>query len=133
MQGLEKLKDIKPPVEVHDISFIIFAITLFVVSAILGALIYFAVKKYLKKKRRKRKTKRELALEDLKTIDFTNTKDAVYRFSESGYFLVKDDPEKLKEFENIAKELEKYKYKKETPSLSKEDIKKMKDFIKVIK
>jgi len=132
MQGLEKLKDIKPPVEVHDTSFIIFSAILFAIAVSIGVSIYFLVKKRLKRKKR-RKSERELALESIKNIDFGKTKDAVYEFSESGYVLVKDDPEKLKEFEKIVKELEKYKYKKEIEPLSKEDIKKMKDFIKVIK
>ncbi len=133
MEGLEKLKDIKPPVEVSDISFIIFLIALFFVFFIVGTISYFVFKKYLKRRRKKRKNEKERALENLKKIDFKDTKKAVYSFSENGYIAAKNDPEKLEKLKIILKDLEKYKYKKETPQLSKEDIKKMKEFIKAIK
>ncbi len=133
MQGLEKLKDIKPPVEVHDISFLLFLaliIAIFMVAFVLGYYLYNRLKK---KRRRKRKSKKEIAKERLKAIGFSDTKNAVYEFSENAAILAEGDIEKEKKLSNILKELEIYKYKRDVPPLSQKHIKLMKDFIKELR
>lgn len=128
MSELDRLKDIKPPVEVVDVSFwIILGATLLVLIVLLLLFIWLKSKKRVK---RRRFDPTQDAKDRLKNIDFSDTKRAVYTFDEYLPVLIKDDEELLKEFEDLQKDLEKYKYKKDVPSLSKEDIIKMKELIK---
>ena len=129
MSELDKLKDIKPTLPTNFLADNLSAIliTLVVLIALVVAAFFL-----FKRKKRRKKSKAELAKEALLNIDFNNTKESVYSFSENGYILLKDKPELLEKFENILSSLEKYKYKKEVPPLSKEDRAKIKEFIKEI-
>ncbi len=131
MNELDKLKDIKPPVEVEG-SFWLFLILIILSLLLFGAIGYFLYK-FLKRRKKRKKTKRELALDALREIDFKDTKKAVYDFTENAFLLVEGNMEKEKKLKDILKELEIYKYKKDIPPLSKEHIKMMKNFIKEIK
>ncbi len=127
MDEINKLKDIKPPVEIFNIGSLVF--TVLMILAIIAFLIFgYLLFKKLKKRKRRKKTKKEIALSTLKNIDFKDTKKAVYDFTENAFILVKG--EKEKELEKFIKELEIYKYKKNIPPLSKEHIEKMRAFIK---
>ncbi len=130
MNELDKLKDIKPPVEVEG-SFWLFLILIILSLLLFGAIGYFLYK-FLKRRKKRRKTKRELALDALREIDFKDTKKAVYDFTENAFLAIEEDMEKEEKLKNILKELEIYKYKKDIPPLSKEHIKMMKKFIKEI-
>jgi len=126
---LAKLKDIKPPVEVPDSSIWLFLALIIVFLVGLLALFYwFKYKRGFK--RRKRFDLKLKAKEKLKEIDFTDSKMAVYTFDEYLPVLIGDDQEMLQEFENLQKDLEKYKYKKDVPKLDKKDIINMKTMIK---
>ena len=125
---LAKLKDIKPPVEVPDSSFWLFLALIIAFLLLLLALFYWF--KYKKSSKRRRRFDPVLeAKEKLKRIDFTDSKMAVYTFDEYLPVLIGDDEEMLKSFENLQKDLEKYKYKKDVPKLSEEDRLKIKNFI----
>ncbi len=122
---IKGLKDIKPIVDIPDNSLIIFSVILFVILIIL-ILLYLLLKP--KRKRRKKLTQRELDLQELKNIDFSNDKEVAYTFStKASEFL---DAKKYKE---IVSKLESYKYKKDTPKMSEELKKEIKKVIGGIK
>ena len=126
--NLAQLKDIKPIVDVVDYSFY-YLLSLIVFISIV---IIFTLYKYFTRiKKTKQPRKRELALERLKTIDFTNTKEVVYTFSIDGYIFINE--KNKQEFETIEKELETYKYKKDVKRLSNNLQDKVKKFIKALK
>ncbi len=131
MDELAKLKDIKPPVNIdtylQEVALYAGAGVGLLVVAILLVLLYLM----LFKKKKRKLTKKELALKALKSIDYTNTKDAVYRFSVNAQKLI--GSEDKEELEKLLKELEKYKYKKEVATLSSEDIEKMKKIVEKLK
>ena len=131
MDELAKLKDIKPAVNIdttlQEVALYVGAGVGLLVVSILLVLLYLM----LFKKRRKKPTKRELALKALKGIDYTNTKDAVYTFSVNAQKLISNEDKK--ELDELLKELEKYKYKKEVSALSREDIDKMKKIVEKLK
>ncbi|SFP51312.1 hypothetical protein [Hydrogenimonas thermophila] len=125
---LAQLKDIKPPVEVPDSSYWLFLALIITIFLLLLALVYWF--KYKRgSKRRKRFDPVLEVKEKLKKIDFTDSKMAVYTFDEYLPVLIGDDQEMLQEFENLQKDLEKYKYKKDVPKLSEQDRLNMKKFI----
>ena len=123
---MEELKDIKGFVEVPDESFFY----LIVSGVVLGLLIAFVVWLVLWLRKPKRKSKRlspkELAKLELKKIEFSDTKEAVYSFSENAQVISPNHPALL----DLLPKLEEYKFKKEVPELSSEDIEKMKSIIK---
>ena len=124
---MEGLRDIKDIVEVQEYSFeILLSTALF--SLILLFLIIYLLKN--RGKKRKKLTQKEIALRDLQNINYKNTKEIVYTFSQNAhYFLTQENK---KEFEIIEKKIEKYKYKRDIPKMQgeKELIQK---FIKGIK
>jgi hypothetical protein len=125
---MEGLKDIKPLVTVPDDSL---WITLSImIGLLLSALLLYLWLKKPRRKRRKRLTAKEQALKNLETIDFNNTKEAVYTFSENVHLLVPQEQQEA--FEKLLKKLERYKYKKSVPTLSEADKNEMKKMIKEV-
>ena len=123
MQGL---KDIKPLMTVPDHS-LLMLLSLIAGVLVLALGLYFWLKKPARKRRR-RLSKREQAVENLKALDFSDTKETVYDFSESMHVLT--DENENETFHKLLEKLEVYKYKKEVPSLSESDKQEM---IKMIK
>jgi hypothetical protein len=114
------IRDIKPNVEIIDyyfIGFVIFLVALFIV------LIFFLLKK-------RKNPKREIYLK-LKNINFNNSKEAAYQFTKLARVFVNDENKEI--YKEILNSLEKYKYKKNVPPMSEEDIKKIQNFIKEIR
>lgn len=126
--SLSQLKDIKPIVEVHDMSLYYFI----TIIALIVSIVIFAAYKYITRVRKTKKpTQKQIVFKKLKSLDYTNTKEVVYSFSIDGFLFVN---EKNKEqFEKIEKELENFKYKKDVEDLPKELIEDIKKFIKEIK
>jgi cytochrome c-type biogenesis protein CcmH/NrfF len=129
MNGLN-LRDIKPIVEVSDSSLYILLALIVAVLLVVGGLSFVLYKKREKRLRRYKKSKEFKAKEALKRVDFGNSKEAVYSFSKYAQILAKDEQKST--LEAILKELERYKYKKESIKLSDQDIAKMKEFIKEV-
>ena len=125
---MEELKDIKGIIEVPDYSlWILLSIIAFVVFCLI-ILIYFFKNR---RKKRKKTSLKQIAMKNLKEIDFDDTKSAVYTFCENfQYFIYEKNKEA---FENLQKELEIFKYKKEIEKLSDEQKTKIKNMIKEIK
>ena len=108
---IKGLKDIKPIVEIPDNSLIVLSVISFVVLIAL-VLLYLLVKP--RRKRKKKPTSRELALQKLKAIDFSNDKDIAYTFTTlANKFLDKEI------YDDIVSKLDIYKYKKEVPTMPK--------------
>ena len=132
-ETLQRLKDIKPPVEVPDHSL---WLLLAIVSAVVVAVALLGVW-YVKRvpKRRKRGADPiEVAKSKLKKLDFTDAKEAVYTFDEYFPVLAKDSEELKREFEELQNRLDRYKYKREVPPLERDDIEAIRGMIeKVLK
>lgn len=125
MQGL---KDIKGLVEVPDYSlWILLSIVIFVIFFII-LIIYL----YKNKRRRKKKlTFEQIARKNLKEIDFSNTKNTVYTFSENFQYFINEENKEV--FKKLQKELEAYKYKKDIDELPSKLEENIKELIKEIK
>lgn len=125
---MENLKDIKDIVDVPEYSLFILIGAIAITLIILSIAIYFFKNR---RRRRKKPTPKELALKALNSIDYNNTKEVVYGFEEhAGVFI---DEKNQEDFENIKKELEVYKYKKDIPQLDTKVEEKIKAFIKGFK
>jgi len=68
---------------------------------------------------------------ELKSVDFTNSKEAAYKITKYGRELVYDD-RSYKIFEELLKKVQKYKYKKEVPLVDEETKKYFKLFLETI-
>ncbi len=126
---LRQLKDIKPPVEVPDHSIWVFfaLMTLFVL--VIAALLYLLRRKRGRKRGRRRIDPIEIARRELRSIDFNDTKRAVYTFDEYLPLLL-DDDESKHAFEALQRDLERYKYRKDVPPLDSYDRRRMEKLIK---
>ena len=124
---IKELRDIKPNVEIPDNSLIILSVSLFTLI-VLAILLYLLLKP--KRKKRKKLTPLEIKKKELKELDFDNDKDVAYTFTtHAGEFT---NEKNLHEYEEILKQLEPYKYKKEIPKMDKELKKRIKRFIDAI-
>ncbi len=128
MNELDKLKDIKPPVEISDYSFMILIVTIVVVLGTLTAGIYYLVK-HLKEK--KKQNKRAYYYAKIKKLNFLDSKHTAYTISKYGKFLVEDENQKAI-LEKINQNLEVYKYTNIPPSLSDESKKLINMFMEVV-
>ena len=129
--NLEKLREIKGIVEVHESSLenLIILIALLILGIlVVGGLLYFYKNR---RRRRKRLSPKEVALERLRNINYRDSKEVAYTFSTDGYLWVNENSEE--EFRDIEKELIVYKYKKEIPELTDELKARVKKFIEEIK
>jgi Flp pilus assembly protein TadB len=125
---MEELRDIKDIVSVEDYSFeILLIITLFSIAVVSFALYFYKNRR----KRRKKMTKREIALNSLKSIDYKNQKEVAYRFTIDGAMFVNEKNEQ--EFKDIKEKLIVYKYKKDVPKLDRDLETRVKEFIKGLK
>ncbi|WP_457598201.1 hypothetical protein [Hydrogenimonas sp.] len=129
-EALRQLKDIKPPVEVPDHSLLLLLLLLAaLLVAVVAALLWFA-RKDAAPRRRRRADPKAVAKAKLASIDFTDTKDAVYTFDEYLPRLIAADAEAMREFEALQSELERYKYRKRVPPLEGEVIERMRRLIR---
>jgi len=125
---MEKLKDIKDIVEVHEYSFFVLMGLSILIIILLSLAIYFFKNR---RRRRKKPNAKETALEKLNNIDYSDAKSAVYSFEELSLFFLNE--KNKDEFESLKKELEIYKYKKDIPPLDSSVEKRIKDFIGKLK
>jgi hypothetical protein len=117
------MRDIRPIVDVPDHSLWLFA------ALIAGALLLLAVLVlwFLRRRKKRLDPRREEALRRLNSLDFTDTKSAVYDFSLLGHYVA--TPETESTFRELLAELETYKFKKEVPPLDAALKAKMQNFI----
>ncbi len=128
MNAIQGLKDIKDIVEVPDYS-------LYFLIAITGVIllsIAYPVYLYLTRiKKTELKTPREIALQNLKNIDFSDVKKVAYTFSVDGFLFI--DDKNRDEFEMIEKDLQQYKYRKKVNDLDEKLKERIVKFIKALK
>jgi len=123
---MEELRDIKGFVEVPDESFFYLILSGVALGLLLAFLVWLVLWLRKPKRKSKRLTSKELAKIELKKIDFSDTKEAVYGFCENAQIISPEHPALL----DLFPKLEAYKFKKEVPKLSSEDMAAMKSIIK---
>ena len=124
---MEKLRDIKGIVEVVDYSMYYLVMLIFLVFAAIIAIIWFL----RKPKKRKKPTSTEIALQNLKDIDYENSKDIAYTFSLNIPFFTNE--KNSEEIKKILEKAEVYKYKKDIPDMDEEFKKSVKKIIERLK
>lgn len=107
-----EINDIKPPVDVPDYSLYLFIALLFFALVIVIAFFYWIYKLF-----KKNNTIEKQYLEELKNMDFDDTKDAAYLITKYIRVLAKDERQKKISTELINL-LHEYKYKKDVKPLS---------------
>ena len=125
---MEELKDIKGIIDVPDYSlWILLSMIVCVIFSLVLAIYFFKNRR----KKRKKPTLKQIAMKNLKEINFDDTKCAVYTFCENFQYFI--DEKNKESFEQLQKELEIYKYKKEIEKLSDKEKNRIKNMIKEIK
>ncbi len=122
---MKGLRDIKDVVEVQEHSLAMLIALIVVVLLLLGVAFYLFKNR---RRRRKKLTAKELALQKLQNLNYSDTKEVVYAFEAEGELFVNEKNQE--NFNKIKKELEIYKYKKDVPPLDEGVKKAIEQFIK---
>ncbi len=120
------LKDIRGIVDIPDISYYIF---LFIILSI-TVLVIVGIVYLLNMIKNRKKSKRKYYISKLKNIDFSNSKKAAYEITKYAR-KVADTKQSKGIFEQLLKELDRYKYVKNPPKFSKESKKYLQLFLEV--
>ncbi len=123
---MEELKDIKGLVEVPDDSLIYLIMTIGGIVLALVLIVVLIRWQQRPKRRRQHLSPQERAKAVLNAIDFKDTKESVYAFSEASQIL-NPNHEGLK---GLLKRLERYKYQPQVPPLDAQDKTTMQTMIK---
>ena len=115
-----QIKDIKPPIQISDWSQYILWGLLILAIIILIIGIWFLIK-YIKAN--KKVDPKELWLEELHNIDWSDPKSASYKITKYGRLLAQDDDRRKRIFEHLLPLLEKYKYRKKVDYRADEEVK----------
>ena len=107
--GSGQLRDIKPLLEIPDSSYYFFWGLVVFGILLAAAILFFAVKKFLEHRRANLAKK---YLEELKKIDWKDTKASAYAATHYGRLLATDE-RRRELFDQLELLLEQYKYKKE--------------------
>ncbi|BCD59740.1 MULTISPECIES: hypothetical protein [unclassified Nitratiruptor] len=115
---MQKLRDIKPIVEIPDYSFWIYFAFIVVITLLAAILVYQIVKLLSTKKVNRRKE----ILQMLRNLDCNDSKKCAYLLTKYGKYLVTDES-RARLYEDLVKKLTHYKYKKNVSTFP-EDLKK---------
>ncbi len=126
MQSLKGLKDIKNIVQIPDFSFYIF-LSLVIVGVIVVIILSIYIFKFIKKRDQ---SKRKIYIQKLKNIDLNDSKKAAYMITKYARVLA-NTKESEKILEELLKELDKYKYVKNSPKMDEQSKKYLKLFLEV--
>jgi len=124
----DTLRDIKPLVEIPDISFYIY-MSLIIISLIFGIILIFIVTK--KVLSLKKINKHKEYLKKLKSIDFKDAKQSAYDATHYGR-LVANTSRKEEIFCQLLPFLEQYKYKRDVNSIDSNTLKQFNLFLQVV-
>ena len=122
-----ELKDIKPLLEIPDSSYYIYWGLILFGIALVVAILFFVVKKYLEI-RRENLAKKYLA--QLHAIDWRDAKESAYRATHYARLLATDD-RRRELFEQLVPMLDRYKYKKEVDSVDEDTLRQFNLFVQV--
>ena len=123
---MEKLKSIKPLMEIPDYSFYLYLLFIVVVTTLAAVLVYLL----LRALSRKKISKKEEIKKRLRSLDLKDAKRVAYEITRYGRYLVSDES-KARLYEDLVKKLTPYKYKKEVPPLGEELKREIKLFLQV--
>ena len=112
-----KINDIKPIVEIPDLSIYLYYGVL-LVGVVLILAILFGIYKFF---RSKQKTKEYEYYQKLQSIDFTQSKQSAYDIVKYGRLLAKEE-RSIRLIEELSESLLKYKYQKNVPEVIDHDI-----------
>ncbi len=123
---MEKLRDIKPLVEIPDYSFYLYILVMVVITLLAALMLFFLIRKLSKKK----VNQREQILQRLRSLPFDNPKEVAYQMTKYGKYLVKDESS-ARLYEDLVRKLTKYKYKRDVSPLDESLKKEIKLFLRV--
>ena len=110
---MDELRDIKPLLEIPDYSYILFLTISFLVLFVLLIFLYILVKKFLANRK---VNMQKVYLERLKEVDWRDSKKAAYEVTFLGRLLA-TEPRVKEIYQQLLPMIEKYKYKKEVPTV----------------
>lgn len=110
---MEELKDIKPLLEIPDISYYIYWGLIGFGVVLIVAILFFVIKKIWQSRK---VNLAKVYLKELKNIDWVDTKESAYKATHYARLLATDD-RKIELFSQLEEMLEKYKYKKEVDEI----------------
>ncbi len=123
---MEKLKSIKPLVDIPDYSFYLYLLFILVATTLAAVLVYLLFRVMSRKKI----SEKEEIKKRLRALDLEDAKKVAYEITRYGRYLVSDES-KARLYEDLVKKLTPYKYKKGVPPLSEELKKEIKLFLQV--
>ena len=113
----QQLRDIKPPVEIHDMSFYLYWGAVILGIVILAAAMFYLIKLLLSLRRTNR---RKAWLAALKQIDWSDPKHGAYEATRLGRLLLGEERRPRELYRQMIEALEPYKYRKEVSGLTPE-------------
>jgi len=122
-----KIHDIKPLIEVNDYSLYLFISLIIIGLTVFSYLLYFLYQKFTNKKQNRQK----FHIQELKTMDYTQSKTAAYNISKHISCLLKDELQ-TKLANEVLEDLEQYKYKKEVKPFNTNSILLYKKFLEAL-
>jgi len=125
---MEQLKDIKGLVEVTDFS-LYYLLGLVGVGAVLMILLALLI--YKRVSRKDVMTQQQLAINLLEKFKVDDAKESAYTFSHLAQYAVNEDQREA--LQELLRELEPYKYKKEVPDLDPDLKKRLEKFVKEVR
>jgi hypothetical protein len=115
-----ELRDIKPLLEIPDSSYYIFLGLIGLAILLVVLILYLVLKKFWKKKKI---NMQKVYFEQLKTLDWSDSKKSAYEATELGRKLTEENERAKEIYLQLVPMLEPYKYRKEVPSLDDETLK----------
>ena len=113
MNSTEELRDIKPLLEIPDMSYYLYVGFLIFVGVLLLGLLFFLIKKFWLNRK---KNMRKVYFNQLKEINWDNAKESAYAVTYLGRELSTDDRSR-DIYRDLVPMLEPYKYRKEVPKV----------------
>ncbi|SFV60382.1 hypothetical protein MNB_SV-12-355 [hydrothermal vent metagenome] len=128
MNKTEELRDIKPLLEIPDISYYLYIGFLIFIGLILLGIIFFIVRKFWINRK---KDMRKVYFEKLKEVNWDNSKESAYAVTYLGRELSIDDRSR-DIYRELVLMLEPYKYRKEVPKVDSKTLKQYNLLVHVI-
>lgn len=128
MNKTEELRDIKPLLEIPDISYYLYIGFLIFIGLILLGIIFFIARKFWINRK---KDMRKVYFEKLKEVNWDNSKESAYAVTYLGRELSIDDRSR-DIYRELVLMLEPYKYRKEVPKVDSKTLKQYNLLVHVI-